>query len=163
LKGQLERAIPHLPEEIQVIHLTGEGKEGRLKELYRSHRIPAFVVPFYEKPWELYAAADAAVSRSGALAMSELAAFRIPTLFVPYPYAADDHQLKNALYLAERGGAFVHTQEELTLELFLQRIRTLLFDIIKAGEMREVAEKLFPLNAAQKIADELEEWKGRKS
>jgi len=159
----LETAIPRLPKEVQVIHLTGPGKEGRLKELYRARGIPALVLPFHEKPWELYAAADAAVSRSGALAMSELAAFKIPTLFVPYPFAADQHQLKNALYLAGRGGAFVHTQEELTLELFLQRVETLLFDIITVGRMKEVMGELFPLNARQKIADELEEWKGKRS
>jgi len=163
LNQLLERAIPHLPKEIQVIHITGAGKEGRLKELYSRHSIPAFVVPFYERPWELYAAADAAVSRSGALVMGELAAFKIPTLFVPYPYAADEHQLKNALYPAGRGGAFVHTQKELTLELFLQRVKTLLFDIITTGRMKKVMGELFPLNARQKIADELEEWKGRKS
>jgi len=163
LNQLLERAIPQLPEGIQVIHLTGRGKEGRLRELYLKHRVQAFVAPFYERVWELYGAADAAVSRSGALAMSELAAFRLPSLFVPYPFAADDHQLKNALYLAQKGGAFVHTQEELSPELLSQRVKTLLFDIITTERMKKVMGELFPLDARQKIADELEKWIERKS
>ena len=159
----VERAISGLPEGIQVIHVTGRGKEGRLRELYAGRGIKALVLPFYERIWELYGAADGAVSRAGALAMSELSAFRIPTLYIPYPYAADNHQLENALYLSKRGGALVYTQEELSVELFLQSLEALLFDIIGRERMRGVMAELFPLNATQRVASEIEKWIEKRS
>ncbi|WP_457569217.1 undecaprenyldiphospho-muramoylpentapeptide beta-N-acetylglucosaminyltransferase [Desulfurobacterium sp.] len=98
---------------IQVIHVSGEGKESGLQEKYDRLGIKALVIPFTEEPWLLYKSADVAVSRSGALALSELCYFGIPSIFIPYPYAVDDHQYYNAKPIAEKNGCFLVRQTEI--------------------------------------------------
>ncbi len=154
----LKSVAPELPKGIQVVHITGKGKEGGLKEAYRKAGIEARIFPFYEEIWELYLIADGAVSRSGALVISELSTFKVPTLFIPYPYAADDHQYKNALYLAKRKGALLYRQEEITKGKLLMGIRTVLFDIMTRERMKKVLENAFPANADEEIVNEIERW-----
>ena len=158
----MERAAPYLPEGVQVVHLCGKGKCGKITKIYGKHRIKNITLPFYERIWELYAVADAAVSRAGALAVSELSAFKVPTLFIPYPFAADGHQLFNALYLAKRGGALLYKQEELTVELFIQSLKRLLFDIMLREKMKRVMSESFPRGATARIVDEIEGWIGKR-
>ncbi len=131
-------ATPFLSREVQVIHITGESKEEeKLLEAYRSRGIEARVFTFYRKVWELYSVADCAVSRAGALAISELSLFGIPTLFIPYPYAADDHQLKNAQFLSEMGAALYRKQEEITPLETAEILDSLLFSIIEKERLKE--------------------------
>jgi len=158
INQMVERVIPQLPKCLQIIHITGINKEGNLRDIYRSHRINAIVIPFHPRPWELYFAADAAISRAGALAVYELTTCRLPTLFIPYPYAADDHQYANAKFVADRGAALLYRENELTEEKLLSALKTLLFDKMARREMVRKMDGLFPLNATQKICDELEEW-----
>ena len=159
-----ERTIPFLSGlPIQVIHVTGYGKEGKLKELYRRAGVRAVVLPFYDRIWELYAAGDGVVSRAGALAISEIAAFRLPSLLIPYPYAADDHQYLNGAFLSQRGGALLFRESELSVEALLQGLKTILFDIMKRREMERVLSDLFPKSATSLIVDEIEEWRERRS
>ena len=131
-------AAPFLNREIQVIHITGRSKEEeKLLEAYRNRGIEARIFPFYRRVWELYSVADCAVSRAGALAISELSLFGVPTLFIPYPYAADDHQLKNAQFLSEIGAALYRKQEEITPLETAEIVDSLLFSIIESERLRE--------------------------
>ncbi|WP_456395264.1 undecaprenyldiphospho-muramoylpentapeptide beta-N-acetylglucosaminyltransferase [Desulfurobacterium sp.] len=98
---------------IQVIHVSGEGKENGLQEKYDRLGIKSLVIPFTDEPWLLYKSADIAVSRSGALVLSELCYFGIPSVFIPYPYAVDDHQYYNAKPIAEKNGCFLVRQAEI--------------------------------------------------
>lgn len=98
----------------QVIHLTGAADEASIADKYRTHGIPARVRAFDHDMPSLYHAADFAICRSGAATCAELAVFGMPTLFVPYPHAASNHQLKNAEVLAEAGMADVREERELT-------------------------------------------------
>ncbi|WP_456342334.1 undecaprenyldiphospho-muramoylpentapeptide beta-N-acetylglucosaminyltransferase [Thermovibrio sp.] len=160
----VEKAAPGLKgKPLQVIHLTGYGKEGRLREVYAGSRIPAAVIPFYGKIWELYAASDGVVSRAGALAVSEIAAFRLPSILIPYPYAADEHQYFNGKFLADRGGALLFRESELSVELFLQGIERILFDIMERRKMEEALSGLFPPDGTSLIVREIEEWRKRRS
>ncbi len=130
--------VPLLSREVQVIHITGESKdEEKLKEVYRERGIDARVFPFYRNVWELYSVADCAVSRAGALAISELSLFGIPTLFIPYPYAADDHQLTNARFLSEIGAALYREQRSITPKETAQIVELLLFSIIDSTRLKE--------------------------
>ena len=69
--------------------------------------------PFADKMNLVYAAADVAVVRAGALTLAELTATGIPSILVPYPHAAEDHQRKNALEFAQRGLAVVIDPDDL--------------------------------------------------
>jgi len=144
--------ISKLP--IQVIHLTGKSKkEEKLKEIYRNFNIEAVVIPFYERIWELYRVADAAVSRAGALAISELAIYGIPTLLIPYPYAADQHQLKNAKFLASIKAAAYAEQSHVTPRFLAEMVEKLLFDRILREILSENFLKFSKPNATREIVN----------
>ena len=149
------KAVPLLKEMgIQIVHVTGKSKEEeKLRELYRELGIDARVFPFYREMWELYSVADAAVSRAGALAISELSLFGIPTLFIPYPFAADNHQLENARYLSSMGAALYREQSSLTPQELAEIVENLLFSIIEAERLRENFLSFSRPKATEEIAE----------
>ncbi|WP_456449823.1 undecaprenyldiphospho-muramoylpentapeptide beta-N-acetylglucosaminyltransferase [Hydrogenimonas sp.] len=135
---------------IAIVHQTGASDYGRIREAYGSLGIEADVFAFDRALHTRIAAADFAVSRAGASTLWELAANRIPTLFVPYPYAAGDHQYHNARYLTDRNAAWVSREERLSPDLF--------WDIIEKEEIAAVSQRLATLIAphgAGKIAEAL--------
>ncbi len=157
INEKISELLPQLANlKIQVIHITGKNKkEKELKEKYREHGIRALVLPFYKEIGELYRIADAAVSRAGALAISEMAVFGIPTILIPFPYAADNHQLKNAKYIEGIGGALCRTQEELSGKTLFEDIERILFDKILKDKLKENFLKFARPNAASEIAERL--------
>ncbi len=104
---------------IAIAHQTGETDFDRVRARYRALRIAADVFAFDRVMAPRMAAADLAVSRSGGGTLWQLAANGLPTLFVPFPYAARDHQYENARFLVDRRVAFVARQTELDLDLLL--------------------------------------------
>ena len=92
---------------IKIIHQTGKRDFKRVKEFYEKNSIDADVFDFDKNLIEKIKKADFAISRSGASTLFELAANQIPTLFIPYPYAAGDHQYLNAKFLADKNAAIV--------------------------------------------------------
>lgn len=121
----------------QFIFLTGEldfeTVRGSLEGLGDGVR----VYPFLQEMHHAYRAADIAVSRAGASAVFELAAFGVPTVFVPYPYAADDHQRRNVADLESRGAAVVADDAGLDGAALKTIIETLLDDEAERRRMRE--------------------------
>ena len=139
---------------VQVVHITGKSKEEeKLREVYRENSIDVRVFPFYERVWELYSVADAAVSRAGALAISELSLFGIPTLFIPYPFAADGHQLKNAQFLSSIGAAVYREQRELSPREAVEIVENLLFSIIDSQRLRNNFLSFSKPNATEEIVE----------
>ncbi len=104
---------------ISIIHQAGEQDYVRVKEEYEKLGINAEVVGFSDEIPSLMERSDLAVSRSGASTLWELCANALPALFVPYPYAAGDHQYHNAKYLVENDLAWLRRQEENPKELLL--------------------------------------------
>jgi UDP-N-acetylglucosamine--N-acetylmuramyl-(pentapeptide) pyrophosphoryl-undecaprenol N-acetylglucosamine transferase len=98
-----------------------------------------------------YAAADLVLARSGST-VSELAAAGKPSLLVPFPQAADDHQLRNAEVLAKAGAAVVLLQREVTDAVLLRELTELLNDAPRRAEMAERARSLGKPGALQRIA-----------
>lgn len=110
-------ALVHLREQglsPAVIHQTGHGDYGRVQEAYRIHSLEGEVSPFIDDMAMAYGRADLVVSRAGATTLSELTALGKASILVPYPYAANDHQDKNARALERAGGAIVMNQKTLT-------------------------------------------------
>ncbi|HOO77542.1 MAG TPA: UDP-N-acetylglucosamine--N-acetylmuramyl-(pentapeptide) pyrophosphoryl-undecaprenol N-acetylglucosamine transferase [bacterium] len=97
---------------LQFVHLAGKGMEEGLASRYREAGFRARVFPFYAEMGRLYSIADLAITRAGASTVAELAANRVPAVYIPYPAAADDHQYANALYMQERGAARAIREEE---------------------------------------------------
>ena len=89
---------------VRLLHQSGPGGFEELRNAFADSGLEGEVVPFIQDMPAAFAAADLVVCRSGAGAVSELAAAAKPSILVPFPFAADDHQTHNAEAL-ERGGA----------------------------------------------------------
>ncbi|MEA2050448.1 MAG: undecaprenyldiphospho-muramoylpentapeptide beta-N-acetylglucosaminyltransferase [Campylobacterota bacterium] len=98
---------------IKIIHQTGKDELKSIEEKYKTLNIDADVFDFSNNLIDKMQKADFAVSRSGASTLWELVALGIPTLFIPYPYAASNHQYYNAKYLLDNDLCFLKTQKEL--------------------------------------------------
>ena len=138
---------------IQVIHFTGKEDEQTVKEAYRGAGIPAFVAAFWHRMEVAYSASDFAVARSGAASLTELSRFALPTLLIPYPYAAEDHQTLNAKIFEKAGAAVLIAEREITPGLLAQKLRLFLDDPAHLSEMSAHAAALAPRDAAERVAD----------
>jgi UDP-N-acetylglucosamine--N-acetylmuramyl-(pentapeptide) pyrophosphoryl-undecaprenol N-acetylglucosamine transferase len=102
-----------------------------------------------------YAAADVVISRSGALAVSELCIAGKPCILVPSPNVAEDHQKKNAMALVHRDAAIMITDKDAPSTLVDEALK-LLFDEQKAQKLRENVTRLAKPNATEDIVNEIE-------
>ena len=98
---------------IKVIHQCGKRDYESLKEFYNSIDFEVDLFDFSKNLEEKIKEADFAISRSGASTMWELSASLLPALFIPYPYAAKDHQYYNAKFLNDSGLCFLKREDEL--------------------------------------------------
>jgi UDP-N-acetylglucosamine--N-acetylmuramyl-(pentapeptide) pyrophosphoryl-undecaprenol N-acetylglucosamine transferase len=106
-EGMLD-ALRHLdPHRIEIFHQTGTADRERVAAAYTKAGFRAQVVDFEPALPARYAWADVGLCRAGALTVAELALSGLPSLLVPYPHAADDHQRANARALADAGAARV--------------------------------------------------------
>lgn len=92
---------------IEVLHQTGEGREGPVRAAYEACGVQADVRAFLHDMAAAYRFADVVVCRSGAGTVAEVTAIGIPALFIPFPAAADNHQVFNARPVAEAGGGWL--------------------------------------------------------
>ncbi|GAB4182352.1 MAG: undecaprenyldiphospho-muramoylpentapeptide beta-N-acetylglucosaminyltransferase [Calditrichia bacterium] len=113
--------------DIQIIWQTGNTDYERIiRELPETDKMPN-VQPFYSNMNAVYSAADAVICRAGALTLAELKHMGLYSLLIPYPYAAGDHQKKNALAMEEKGWAEVILQDDPEikdkLKTFLKKVK----------------------------------------
>jgi len=97
---------------IKIIHQAGANNIEEVKEAYTSLDIKAEVFGFTTKLAAYMNEADFAIARSGASTLWELSATAVPTLYIPYPYAAKDHQYYNAQFLVEQNLAWIMREDE---------------------------------------------------
>jgi UDP-N-acetylglucosamine--N-acetylmuramyl-(pentapeptide) pyrophosphoryl-undecaprenol N-acetylglucosamine transferase len=102
----------------KIIHQTGKKDYERCAKFYKENNLEVDCFDFSLNLVDKITKADFAVSRAGASTLFELSANQIPTLFVPYPYAAANHQYYNAKFLADKKLAFLRFQNELNLDVF---------------------------------------------
>ena len=127
----LRRVVEHVPA-LQVIHVAGRGDTETVRREYDRLGIPHHTVEFSHTIGVFYRRADVVVARAGALTVSEVCAAGDAAIFVPYPYATDDHQYWNARVVADREGAYVVRQDELEPE----RVSALLTALLRDDELR---------------------------
>ncbi len=141
-----------IPENLFIIWATGPGTYGDYSSL-ESERVR--VRPYLAPVSEAYAATDFAISRGGAIATAELAAWGIPPIVVPLPTAAADHQTANARALSAAGAAEMIIQDKLTPEILDRSVRALLQDpTLLANRSAAVQVRARP-NAARDIASDI--------
>jgi UDP-N-acetylglucosamine--N-acetylmuramyl-(pentapeptide) pyrophosphoryl-undecaprenol N-acetylglucosamine transferase len=117
-------ALPFLSDKgnLFVIHQTGETDEKTVREAYEREGINADVKAFYTDMDEKYKAADLLVCRAGATTLSEITVMGLPSILIPFPYAADNHQVKNAMSLVAKEAAEMIEEKDLAGEMLAGRI-----------------------------------------
>jgi UDP-N-acetylglucosamine--N-acetylmuramyl-(pentapeptide) pyrophosphoryl-undecaprenol N-acetylglucosamine transferase len=140
---------------LRVIHQTGTSADpAEVARTYSGFGIEADVRSFCDRIWECYEDADLVIARSGANTVAELAALGLPSILVPYPYAADDHQRANAMALVRAGGARVIDDSECDGERMAREIADVLGDDERLRAMAEKARSIGRPDAARRIAKE---------
>lgn len=142
--------------DVQIIWQTGKNFEVQGQALVNEENQHLLSVKTFIKEMKYaYAAADFVVSRAGALSISELCIVGKPVIFVPYPFAAEDHQTKNAMSLVEKGAAMMIVDNKVKEELAIK----LLALIDDKGRQQLLAKNILKLaitDADERIVDELE-------
>lgn len=124
-----------------------------MNDLPKPHHI--HLHPFIQAMDLAYAAADVVISRAGALSVSELSIAAKPTIFVPSPNVAEDHQTKNAMSMVSHKAALL-VKDQMAKEQLIQEALSLLFDESLKKELSENMHKLAKPNAAEDIVNEIE-------
>ncbi|MFZ5570580.1 MAG: undecaprenyldiphospho-muramoylpentapeptide beta-N-acetylglucosaminyltransferase [Thermodesulfobacteriota bacterium] len=139
------------PADYCFIHQTGEADEGLVKGAYMGHGITADVRAFFHGLADQYRQADLIICRAGATTIAEITAIGKPAVFIPYPYAADDHQLWNARALADHGAADVLIEKELCGAAIAEKIDGWLSRPERLEQMAILSRKMGRPNAAEDI------------
>lgn len=137
----------------QWLHLTGPKDVEKVKAAFTQHGLRASVHPFLAEMNLAMAAATATVSRAGASSLAEIAALRLPALLIPFPAAADNHQLFNAQAFAATGAARVLEQKSATPEKFFELLHGLVEDGATREKMQSALACWHAPKAAEQIAD----------
>ncbi len=108
-----------------VIHQSGEKQIDELRANYAAAGVAATLTPFIENTAQAFADADLVLCRAGASTVTEIAAVGAAAVFVPFPFAVDDHQTHNARFLVEAGGGWLLPQPQLTPAYLAHMLQTL--------------------------------------
>ena len=134
-----------------IVHQTGEKDVDKIRARYAAAGVEATVSAFIKDMAQAYLAADLVVCRAGATTVAELAIAGKPAIFIPYPFAADDHQTLNAREMAAVGAALCFPQSELTAAKLADAIRAL--DPAKRAAMSTAMRALAKPGAAAAVVD----------
>jgi len=138
---------------LQLIWQTGKTNAANWKE-QAANRPTIWVNDFITQMEQAYAAADMVISRAGAMAIAELCVVKKPVLFVPYPFAAEDHQTVNAKNLVEKKAALMVNDSE-AKDKVVPAIIALANDEQKQNELKQNIGKYAVVDADEKIAKEI--------
>lgn len=142
-------AVAWLAAGIYIVHLTGE-KDEQANSLKHPHYIS---LPFYDNMAGLLQRATLAVSRSGSGTLTELAVTKTPSILIPYPFAAEDHQFYNAKVFADADAAYLCRQNEISSEWLEKTVLELLTSPKKLEQMATQSASLAYVDSAERLAD----------
>ena len=150
LNQACEHAWPKL-HNIRLIHQTGAAHYEAIAERFSKSDVDGEVVPFIQNMPKAFSHVDVVVCRSGAGAISELAAAGKPSILVPFPYAADDHQAKNAQALEHIGAARFVLDKDMTGDRLIEELNTLTPELL--SKMSTAARNFGKPGAARRAAE----------
>lgn len=136
-----------------VVHQTGYLDHAGVREQYAAMAAKIEVREFIDDMPAAYGQADLVLARAGAMSIAEIAACGLPSILVPLPFAADDHQRGNARALVEAGAAVVIENDDLTGEKLVDQVDRLFADPKRLEQMGRAARTLDRPDAAKEICD----------
>ncbi len=147
--------------DIQIIHQTGlKNYDETIKELKKIY--PEFtensqyiIRPYFKKMYLPMIASDIAVSRAGSLSISEICVSGLASILIPYPYAAADHQRKNAKEMEELGASLYLDDTDCTVESFTEKLEELINNTQKMIELQNNAKALVKTDATGNIVEQI--------
>ncbi len=157
LNDIVPQALALMPEASrpQVIHQSGAKQIEALRANYAAAGVQAELTPFIDDTATAFAQADLVICRAGASTVTELAAVGVAALFVPFPFAVDDHQTTNAQFLVAHGGGWLVPQAELTAQNLAERLTALSRDTLQDVAQKAHAQK--KTNATREVVMACEE------
>ncbi len=138
---------------LRIIHQTGPQDLDRVRESYHNQGFDAVVYQFITDIPRFYGEADLLICRAGATSIAEITTGGRAAILIPYPYAADDHQTKNAEVLLHAGAAKMIAEQKLTGEMLAAAIRDLYANPEKVDLMAARSRMLSRPHAARQIVD----------
>ncbi|WP_096085335.1 undecaprenyldiphospho-muramoylpentapeptide beta-N-acetylglucosaminyltransferase [Agaribacterium haliotis] len=142
---------------LDIWHQSGVGRRDEAEQAYAAAGIKATVVEFIDDMDALLDCTELMVCRAGALTVSEVASVGIPALFVPYPYAIDDHQSANAHFLTDAGAALMVQEKDFDSGALVAALKDFCSDRNKLRHMAKLSADSALRGAAEKVADAVEE------
>jgi UDP-N-acetylglucosamine--N-acetylmuramyl-(pentapeptide) pyrophosphoryl-undecaprenol N-acetylglucosamine transferase len=157
--------LPHLLKDFEIIHQCGEKNFKSVKkeaEIFIDEYLRKFYHPYpflNEQELKLaYCVADLVISRAGAGVIFELSALGKPSILIPLPESAQEHQVRNAYIFAKSGAALILEEENFTPLFFVERIKYLFENPEYLEKMRKAAKEFARIKAAEIIAEYLLEF-----
>jgi UDP-N-acetylglucosamine--N-acetylmuramyl-(pentapeptide) pyrophosphoryl-undecaprenol N-acetylglucosamine transferase len=147
-------SLEEIEKDLRIIHQTGEGDYRWVKEKYEGKGLEVAVHPFIDEMAPCYQEAHLVICRAGASTITELCAWGRASILIPYPYAADDHQRKNAQVLVSHGAGRMMLDAELSGKRLAGEILPLYHNRKELQAMEAEAASLGRPDAAARIVDE---------
>jgi len=159
LNNVVPQALALIPQDQRpvVMHQSGAKQIDALRLAYAEAGVQAELTPFIDDTAQAFADADVVIARAGASTVTELAAVGVAAIYVPFPYAVDDHQTSNARFVVDAGGGWLIPQHELNAQDLANRLqfmtrRTLMACAEKAYAVRQVDAVAHVVAACQQLA-----------
>ena len=147
-------ALKEIKKDLRITHQTGAADYQWVQEGYEKEGLQASVHPFIDEMAPCYREAHLVICRAGAATITELCAWGRASILIPYPFAADDHQRKNAEVLVRQGAGRMIPNAELPGKRLSQEILSLYRDRPALKEMEKQAVALGQPDAAVQVVDE---------
>jgi UDP-N-acetylglucosamine--N-acetylmuramyl-(pentapeptide) pyrophosphoryl-undecaprenol N-acetylglucosamine transferase len=150
------QSLSDFKSELRFIHQTGERQLDDVRRAYAAGGFEADVRTFFNNFHEQYAAADLIISRSGATTVAEIKAAGRAAVLIPFPFATDNHQMKNALAMGEEKAAVVISNSDLNGRRLADTVLDFIRHPERLKEMETNARRIAILDAEARIVDLVE-------
>jgi len=139
---------------LHFIHQTGQADELLVREAYRRSKVSGTVQAFFDNMAEQYGRADLIICRAGATTVAEITALGKPAIFIPFPFAADNHQVLNAGSLSDEGAAEMLIEKDLNGKVLSEKLNNYAAHPAELQNMSARAKQLGKPDAAKNIVDD---------
>ena len=149
-------ALDHLRhlENLHFVHQTGQADEQPVREAYRQSKVAGTVQAFFDNMAEQYGRADLIICRAGATTVAEVTALGKAVIFIPFPFAADNHQVLNAGSLSDEGAAEMLIEKDLSGKILSEKIKYYAAHPAELEKMSARAKRFGKPDAAKNIVDD---------